>query len=249
MDRVNSAPLFEKLDSRWGLWLVALLVVVVAVLDYATGYQIRLSILYLFPIALGTWIAGFATGVSVAIAAILFWLLSFSAEHLYPHPAFYFWEAAVELFGFIALAWVVARLRRALMQADERFFRLLEGMQSAVMVCDERNGRLLYANPAMLRISGDGNFPGPEELKRRFGEDVSADAKVMPTGDGFTSITIRDPVSGAWYLLQTGSIPWGENPSVTVNVLTDISAQKQAEAFREKHIDAINQSSRQAALA
>jgi C4-dicarboxylate-specific signal transduction histidine kinase len=184
-----------------------------------------------------------------ALLATLFWLFSFRTDHFYLHQAYYFWEAAVQFFGFIALVWVVARLRRALSQADERFSRLLEGMQPAVMVCDERNERLLYANPAMIRISGEGKFPGPEELKRRFSEALPGAGATPPSGGGFASTTIRDPANGAWYLLQTGSIPWGANPAVTLNVLTDISAQKQAEAFREEHIDAINQSSRQAALA
>jgi C4-dicarboxylate-specific signal transduction histidine kinase len=249
MNRLTPTLLLDQLDRRQSLWLVTTLMVGVAMADYATGYEIRLSILYLVPIAMATWTAGLAMGIVVAVLSSLFWLFSFRTNHLYLHQGYYFWEAAVLLFGFIALAWVVARLRRALSQADERFFRLLEGMQAAVVVCDERDEQVLYANPAMARIAGETQSWTSGVLKRRFDEVGIGFGRPNSVPSGFSSRTVRDPASGAWYLLQRGSIPWGTNPAVSLNVLTDISEQKNAEVFREKHLDDLNQSARLTTLA
>ncbi len=249
MNRLTPTLLLDQLNRRQSLWLVAALMAGVASADYATGYEIRLSILYLVPIAMATWAAGLPVGIAVAVLSSLFWLFSFRTNHFYLHPGYYFWEAAVLLFGFLALAWVVARLRRALSQADERFFKLLEGMQAAVVVCDERNDQILYANPAMAKIIGDRQSWSKGVLKRDCEDGGVGVGGTRTTESGFSSQTVRDPVSGIWYLSQRGSIPWGANPAVTLNVLTDISEQKNAEAFREKYLDVLSQSARLTTLA
>lgn len=247
MNASTPPPMFDLLALRRGLGLAAGLMLAVALTDYVTGYEVRLSILYLAPITLATWTAGATVGMGAALLASLLWLISFRSHHFYVHEAYYLWEATAMLGGFVVVVLVVARLRRALGRADERFFRLLEGMQAAVFVCDEQAGRVVYANPAMRRIVGDGVLPTPGELARRFVQD--GEANPGDGGSGFRSSTLRDPVGGAWYLMQRGTIPWGAASGVRLNVLTDISEQKNAELFREKHVDLLHQGARLATLA
>ena len=57
------------------------LVALIAFLDYVTGYDVRLAILYLVPIALASWRLGAGAGTFMAIASTLAWLVSFSSEH------------------------------------------------------------------------------------------------------------------------------------------------------------------------
>ena len=49
----------------------AALVALIAVLDYVTGYDVRLATLYLFPIALATWRLGAGAGTFMAVASTL----------------------------------------------------------------------------------------------------------------------------------------------------------------------------------
>src|SRR5512138_1326738 len=122
------------------------LVIFVAIADYLTGYEIRLAILYLLPMALATWRLGDSAGMLVAMAAVISWTAVFESSHPYPHPFYFYWEAAINGLGYAVFVLLLARLRTALERSDERFVTVLEGLDAAVAVEDAASGALLYAN-------------------------------------------------------------------------------------------------------
>lgn len=242
--------LLDRLGPRLGIPGAAALILLVAVVDDATGYEFRLSILYLVPIALATWTAGAALGTAAAALASVSWIFSFRSEHFYPHHGFYFWEGAVMMAGFLAVVALLAGLRRALAQADERFLRVLEEMQAAAYVVDEARGLLLFANPETMRLIGGAS----SENVRRFEDELvdepvaKESAATMPAGD-FAARTLRNRRTGHWYLMQAGQIPWGSRPGVKLKVLTDITQRMTAEAQHQKHLEVLHQSARLSTLA
>lgn len=243
-------PLLDRLAPRLGIPGAAALILLVAAADYATGYEVRLSILYLAPIALATWTAGIATGAAAAALASVCWLFSFRSEHFYSHQVYYFWEAVAMLGGFLAVVLLLARLRRGLSQADERFARVLEEIQAAAYVIDEQRGELLYANPEMTRLIKSVTTAGVRQFETELQpEPASADAGAMPVAGGFAANTLRNLHSGRWYLMQAGGIPWGSRSGVKLKVLTDITPQKTADALRQKHLEALHQTARLSTLA
>jgi len=240
--------LLDRLGPRRSIFVAAALILIVAAADYATGYEIRLSILYLGPIALAAWSAGTAMGMAAAAASTVLWLFSFRTEHFYLHPGYFLWEAAVMLCGFLAYALLIARLRRALTQADERFFGLIEEMHAAVYVADEQRDRIVYANAEMMRIAGAAATLTPRQFERQF--LAEAGGGDVPTSEkGFSSGTVKDARSGRWYLMQSGPIPWGSKPEVKLKVLTDITEQKNSELLREKHLEIMHRAAKLATLA
>lgn len=218
----------DFIGARTGAALAACGIAAVALADWATGYSFRLSVLYLAPIVVAAWTAGFPVGIAAAFVSCLLWLFSFLGEHFYRHPAFYLWEALAMLGSFLVSAWLSARLRQALHDADERFALALDGMPSAIYVADERADRIVHANPHLIEIAGDPGERSVATFERRW---VS-----VPDG----SRTLRDVVSGRWYLAQEVSIPWGGNPSVKLKVLTDITDQKNGERLREKNLEVMH---------
>src|SRR5262245_30549245 len=66
------------------------LVGLVAVVDYETGYDVRLATLYLFPICLATWRLGGGAGTFMAVTATLAWIVSFQSLHPYTSDAFFY---------------------------------------------------------------------------------------------------------------------------------------------------------------
>jgi C4-dicarboxylate-specific signal transduction histidine kinase len=240
----------DRLGPRRGVVVAALLILGVAGADYATGYEMRLSVLYLAPIGLAAWTAGTRMGFAAAIVACLLWLFSFKSAHFYLHQAFYFWEAAVMLCGFLAIAWLSARLRHALSQADERFSRVIGEMRAAVYVADTRRDAILYANPGMLRIAGDAAGLSLGAFERRFErEPEGGDAQPERDQAGVLTGILKDPAGGRWYLLQDGPLPWGSNQDVRLRVLTDITERKNAELLREKHLEVMHQAAQLTTLA
>jgi C4-dicarboxylate-specific signal transduction histidine kinase len=242
--------LLDRLGPRLGMLGAGALILLVVVADYATGYEVRLSILYLAPIALATWTAGAAAGVVAAAFASLCWLFSFRSEHFYAHQVYYFWEAVVMLGGFLAVVLLLARLRRALREADERFARVLEEMQAAAYVIDEQRGELLYANPEMARLINTATTASVRRFEAGLeGEPAAAEAGSTEVAGAFAANTVRHGDSGRWYLMQAGGIPWGSRSGVKLKVLTDITQQKTAEAMRQKHLEVLHQSARLSTLA
>jgi C4-dicarboxylate-specific signal transduction histidine kinase len=245
---VSPKLLIDRLGLRRSLLAAAMMLVAVAIADYVTGYAMRLSILYLIPIAIAAWAGGPSIGIATAVSASLLWLFSFKTTHFYLHQGYYYWEAVVMFCGFLAVAWSIARLRIALSQADERFFRVLEEMSAAVYVSDERRDEIIYANPQMIRIAGNPAAVTPSAFEREFLR-APGTAAAQPAQGKFSSRTFKNPRTGKWYLMQAGTIPWGTNPHVKLRVLTDITEQKEAELLREKHMQAMHRAAQLTTLA
>lgn len=242
--------LLHGIGRSASLAVATLLVLAIGTADYLTGYAFRLSPIYLVPIAIAAWVGGTSSGVAMAVAASLLWLFSFRSEHLYLNRGFYIWEALAMLTGFVVVVWLVVRLRKALSQADERFVRVLEEMQSAVYVADTQRDAFLYANPQMHRLDSGLEQLTPSRFEQQFTDETSATGRQENAlVNGFVSRNLRNSRSGRWYLLQEGSIPWGTEHSVKLKVLTDITEQKNSQRMREMHCEIMHQSSRVSTLA
>lgn len=82
------------------------LVLLVGLIDYATGYEIRVFIFYFLPVGLAAWFAGRAYGLMVAVVSALTWMLADTfGGHVYAVASHFFWNAAIQLgtFAFAAL--------------------------------------------------------------------------------------------------------------------------------------------------
>lgn len=215
--------------------------VCVAILDEASGYQARLSILYLIPIAMMSWLVGFGSGTATAALACVLWFSSFSGEHLYQHPGYFLWELTVMLAGFVAFAWLIDRLHHALSQADERFLRVLEEMRAAVYVADPVRDVVIYANPEMMRATGTLQVATLAEVERRF--EAEAGGNMVEHG------VVRGVADGRSYVVRRGEIPWGAGKRAVLTVLSDITGQRNAEALREQYREVLHRAAQQATLA
>ena len=209
----------------------AALVALIAVLDYVTGYDVRLATLYLFPIALATWRLGAGAGTFMAVASTLSWLLSFASLHPYSHDAYFYWEGAAKAVTFLFIVWLLARLRRALAHSDQRFVTVLEGLAAAVFVEDSRNGQVLFANPRFQEKFGDAR---PALLPGSIGDEYAGE--------------VHDAAAHRWYLVRSRPLRWVDGRAVTLRLLSDITEEKRVRELMERHRDALHRSSRLVAL-
>jgi diguanylate cyclase (GGDEF)-like protein len=93
----------EKRSRNEILWMAILFTLIVAVIDYTTGYEISLSVLYFGPVGFSAWYVGKRSGVTIALLASLAWLnADLGAGHIYSNWSIPFWNAAVR-FSFLAL--------------------------------------------------------------------------------------------------------------------------------------------------
>ncbi len=90
----------------------ALLVLAVGGVDYWTGEEVSVSILYLIPICLCTWQVGRTQGFAVALASTMAWLAADTAagQH-WRHPLVPYWNAAVLLGFFGVVVYLLSALK------------------------------------------------------------------------------------------------------------------------------------------
>src|SRR5687767_1303755 len=77
-------------------------VALVAMIDWLSGAEISMSILYLLPVGLTTWYAGLRFGLLVSVAAATVWFTLDSRGVPYSHPFIPYWNAVVRM-GFFSL--------------------------------------------------------------------------------------------------------------------------------------------------
>ena len=114
-----------------GYALCVALLALVAFIDFATGYELNVSILYLAPVFTTTWLFGSQAGVFVSVLAALSVVIT-GQTYSYSHQGYQIWEASIQFATFALFAMVIAKLKTAISHADERFATVLEGLEVAV---------------------------------------------------------------------------------------------------------------------
>ena len=105
------ASLESRSKSYWAMMGVILLALV-GLLDYRTGYEISFSLFYLLPISLVVWFGGKRLGVTVSIIAAFVELnIDVLSGNHYSQPAFYLWNAAIRFGFYLIVTLLLAELK------------------------------------------------------------------------------------------------------------------------------------------
>ena len=108
------ARLDESAKAYWGL-IGIVLVVVVALLDLLTGYELSFSLFYLLPIAVVTWYGGRRAGLAACALSATAWLLvDVLGGQRHSQPLIFVWNAAIRLGFFLIVAWLLTALKSEL---------------------------------------------------------------------------------------------------------------------------------------
>lgn len=216
------------------------LIALVAAVDYATGYEVSLSVVYLAPVLIATWVLGLRAGLVGAVAATAAWYVTFAGSHSYSHAIYYGWDALIRASTAIVFAFVIDRLRLALARSDERFVTVLEGLNAAVYVSDDATGTLLYVNDRARSAFGS-HITERRAVEERFD---GPDAAAANENGALEQREVRDRVSGAWYLLNERSLRWVDGRRVTLHTATDVTQRKQTEYLAQDRQDRLERTSR-----
>lgn len=91
------------------------MVLLIGILDYLSGDQLDLSVLYLPLVALTVWVAGLRTALWMAMISSTLWLVDDFVIPQHPLPDFYkYWQTAMRFIVFAAFAEIIGQLRGAL---------------------------------------------------------------------------------------------------------------------------------------
>src|SRR3954468_849000 len=93
-------------NQHRGQWasLGMVLLLLVAAIDYATGFKLRLTIMYLVPVLVLTWVMGRLCGVVLGIVASTCWAYRDTLSGRYiDFPSLLYWDWASALTGILII--------------------------------------------------------------------------------------------------------------------------------------------------
>lgn len=156
----------EKFRKSWFLIVLPALLFI-ALFDYLTGTSLGFSLFYLFPIMLGTWIAGRTTGILLSVASAMIWLIVEYSSGVEFRPIFAVWNSLIRL-GFFLIATILL----------SKFISLKQGLEETVK---DRTTHL--SNEIIQRRLVVEQLQRSEERYRQFFEDdISGDYTATPDG-------------------------------------------------------------------
>jgi signal transduction histidine kinase len=99
-------------SRRLSVLIALLLIVIVGIADYFSGYQIYWSIFYLAAISFAVWNVGALFALLIAGLSIASWLLGdWAAGVVYPNRFVPVWNALITLGSYLVVIWLLSRLR------------------------------------------------------------------------------------------------------------------------------------------
>ena len=99
------------------LVVIALSVLVLGFMDYATGYEFGFFVFYFLPIAIAAWRVGSTGSYLISIQSSIVWFLAdIYSSHSYTSLFFVFWNTIIRLFSFLIIAYATSKIRFLLVE-------------------------------------------------------------------------------------------------------------------------------------
>ncbi len=244
---VPAAAAHVGLSPPAAIAVATVLAVAIALVDIATRFEIRVGVLYLAPVSLVAWAAGRSWGLAFAIAATIAWGASATALQAAAQRGVVLWDAAVLGATLLLFVELQCRLARALEHSDERFLRVLDGIDAAVYVVGSE-GTVLYANRQLALLVGQGEIPAAGAIGAHFvahGAQRTGGSGSAVWDDG-TELASRS--GERRYVVQARDIQWVDRRRARLMVLTDVTARRLAEELQLDHQEAMHRTARVVAL-
>lgn len=135
----NIIGYFRKQSKPFLITSNIFILLVIGFVDYITGYQISVSLLYLIPISLAAWLGGRAPGIFISVISLVTTATTdFMAGKDYPHYFVELWNLLMRLGFFVVYVLVLSQLKA---DFDERR-RLIHDLQNALNEVKQLSGLL-----------------------------------------------------------------------------------------------------------
>ncbi len=131
------------------VFLSVVLVLLLGVIDYLTGFELTFSLFYLLPVSIVSWGVGRRAGLLIAALSVLIWSLSnLLAGETVSSTFIVVWNTVTRLLIFVVLSLLLNALRRVL-DEERRHARTdpLTGALNRRAFYELVNTRILFARP------------------------------------------------------------------------------------------------------
>jgi len=131
---------------------------VIGLVDYLTGFQIFFSAFYLLPVGLAAWYVGGVAGTVISVLSVGVWLAGdFAAGVHYPSLLVPIWNGAIALIVYFVVVGTLVNLRKLQKELEERVRQRTSALTGEI----QERGRL---EKELVEIG--------EQAQRQFGHDL-----------------------------------------------------------------------------
>jgi NtrC-family two-component system sensor histidine kinase KinB len=117
---VKVSELLRKAPRPATYGICLLLIAAIGAVDYITGPELSISILYLLPVSMASWWVGRRPGLLAAMLASVTWLAAdLLSDHTYSIAAIPYWNAIVRLGFFVIVSESLSALQISKIRQDE----------------------------------------------------------------------------------------------------------------------------------
>jgi signal transduction histidine kinase len=132
---------FRKRSTTWLYFDAVLLVGLIGVLDYLTGYEVEFFPFYSIPIFLMVWRNGRNSALFIAVLSAIVWYgVDMATGHIYSQEWLRVWQALVRLvfFFLVVVAGVAMKRQRDFSSAQLELSERLRSMEQEIITVSER---------------------------------------------------------------------------------------------------------------
>jgi diguanylate cyclase (GGDEF)-like protein len=138
---------FENKSRAFSAVLSLIFIIITALFDYYTGFELSFSIFYMLPISIATWYNGRNPGMLLSIFSAFVWfMVDHFSGHVYSNAAIPYWNGFVR-FGFFILITVLIFEIKILLRRETEFARQdnLTGLLNARFFKDSTQAQMEVA--------------------------------------------------------------------------------------------------------
>ncbi|HBX68874.1 MAG TPA: GGDEF domain-containing protein [Chloroflexi bacterium] len=106
-----------SLDKKFLTFYSVVLVVLLGIIDYLSGFELAFSLFYLLPVSISAWFVGRKSALLISVLSTVSWFISDNlAGAVYSHSVIGLWNALVRLGFFVIVAFLLTNLNLAIEQ-------------------------------------------------------------------------------------------------------------------------------------
>ncbi len=167
---MSAVTFLEKRSKPFWVIAGAVLVIILGIIDYATGYELTISLFYLIPIFIVIWYTDGQMGLLFAFASTVVGLIAnFSAGLTYSSLSIYVWNTVLRLGFYLVVVWLGSTLKKTY-KINQELART-DYVTGAISVRyfyelaqNEMNRALRYRRPFTLAYIDLDNFKAVNDL-------------------------------------------------------------------------------------
>jgi len=199
------------------------LVIVMGVIDYLTGFEVSVTLFYLLPVSLGAWFAGRRTGLFLAAASAAVWFgADVLSRHFLQPPFVPIWNSVMVGAVFVVIAILLSELRKQNTNLEQTVLQRTESLRGEIAERVRTEQQLKDTNAALTTAR--------EDLQRSFRHLQTAHSELQRTQSQLIEAAKMETVGR----LAAGVAHEVKNPLMILSLGVDYFLQRKTGPLEEE---------------